>query len=46
MIGLRDAYRVSLALTLAALAASLFVQWKSVKHEREDGNDVRPAVGA
>ncbi|RAQ41799.1 MFS toxin efflux pump (AflT) [Aspergillus flavus] len=41
MSGLRDAYRVSLALALVALVASCFLEWKSVKKTgQESKNDV------
>ncbi|KAB8259491.1 major facilitator superfamily domain-containing protein [Aspergillus pseudonomiae] len=41
MSGLRDAYRVSLALALVALVASCFLEWKSVKKTGQDSkNDV------
>ncbi|KAE8312613.1 major facilitator superfamily domain-containing protein [Aspergillus transmontanensis] len=41
MSGLRDAYRVSLALALVALLASCFLEWKSVKKTgQESKNDV------
>ncbi|OGM51012.1 MFS toxin efflux pump (AflT) [Aspergillus bombycis] len=41
MSGLRDAYRVSLALALVALVASCFLEWKSVKKAgQESKNDV------
>ncbi|KAE8139232.1 major facilitator superfamily domain-containing protein [Aspergillus pseudotamarii] len=41
MSGLRDAYRVSLALALVALVASCFLEWKSVKKTGQGSkNDV------
>ncbi|KAB8207997.1 major facilitator superfamily domain-containing protein [Aspergillus parasiticus] len=41
MSGLRDAYRVSLALALVALVASCFLEWKSVKKTgQESKNEV------
>ncbi|PNY28103.1 Transporter [Tolypocladium capitatum] len=42
-IGLQDAYRVSLALALAAFVATLFFEWKSVKHGADEKN-VHPPV--
>ena len=44
MSGLRDAYRVTLALTLGAFVSSLFLEWKSVKHARDEGKLAGPAV--
>ena len=38
MNGLRDTYRVSLALMVAAFVAACFVEWKSVK-KREESMD-------
>lgn len=37
MVGLRDAYRVSLALTCAAFVAALFLEWRSVKEKKAGG---------
>lgn len=45
MSGLRDAYRVTLALTLGAFVASLFLEWKSVKHARDEAKLSAAAVG-
>jgi hypothetical protein len=45
MNGLTNSYRVSMALTIGAFIASLFFEWKSVKHEKKDGKNVGPAVG-
>ncbi|KAJ5674172.1 major facilitator superfamily domain-containing protein [Penicillium macrosclerotiorum] len=39
MSGLRDAYRVSLALACVAFVASLFLEWKSVKKAGGGKND-------
>ncbi|EED16027.1 MFS toxin efflux pump (AflT), putative [Talaromyces stipitatus ATCC 10500] len=39
VVGLKDTYRVSLALMLAALAAACFLEWKSVKKSEEDKDD-------
>ncbi|KAJ6132014.1 hypothetical protein N7471_007229 [Penicillium samsonianum] len=39
MNGLRNTYRVSLALMLAAFVAACFVEWKSVKKSDENQND-------
>ncbi|KAJ5456026.1 Efflux pump roqT [Penicillium daleae] len=39
MSGLRDTYRVSLALMLAAFVTTLFVEWKSVKKSDGPSND-------
>ena len=36
MSGLRDSYRVSMALALAALVASLFLEWKNLKTAKAD----------
>ena len=44
MSGLRDAYRVSLAIMVVAFVASLFLEWKSVK--TAEGNKDEPAVPA
>lgn len=44
MAGLINAYRVSLALTCVAFAASLVVEWKSVKKSKKDRAE--PAVPA
>lgn len=44
MSGLRDAYRVSLALAVVAFVASLFLEWKSVK--KAGGNKDEVAVPA
>jgi hypothetical protein len=44
MAALVDAYRVSLALTCMAFAASLLVEWKSVKKSEKDGAE--PVVPA
>jgi hypothetical protein len=43
MSGLRDAYRVSLAIAVVAFVASLFLEWKSVK---AGGNKDEVAVPA
>ena len=39
MSGLRDAYRVSLALALVAFVASCFLEWKSVKKTGQGSKD-------
>lgn len=39
MNGLRDTYRISLALMLAAFVTTLFVEWKSVKQSDGPSND-------
>ncbi|KAJ5438482.1 major facilitator superfamily domain-containing protein [Penicillium daleae] len=44
MSGLRDAYRVSLAIAVVAFVASLFLEWKSVK--KAGGNKDEVAVPA
>ncbi|KAJ5493167.1 hypothetical protein N7539_001913 [Penicillium diatomitis] len=44
MSGLRDAYRVSLALAVCAFVASLFLEWKSVKKTENKGEMVVPAL--
>lgn len=44
MTGLANAYRVSLALTCAAFVASLFVEWKSVKGNKDKGGEPAIAV--
>ncbi|KAJ6111411.1 major facilitator superfamily domain-containing protein [Penicillium sp. IBT 18751x] len=40
MSGLRDSYRVSLALMVAAFVASLFLEWKSVKKAGAENKEV------
>lgn len=45
--GLQDTFRVSLGLGLGALLATLFVEWKSVKHGNsgdKKGNDSHPML--
>ncbi|KAJ5099532.1 MFS toxin efflux pump (AflT) [Penicillium argentinense] len=44
MSGLRDSYRVSLALMIVAFVASLFVEWKSVKKAGENKEAAVPAL--
>ncbi|EPS31140.1 hypothetical protein PDE_06095 [Penicillium oxalicum 114-2] len=46
MDGLRDAYRVSLALLLVAFVSSCFLEWKSVKKSDATLNDDTTAVSA
>lgn len=40
MSGLQDSYRVSLALMVVAFAASLFLEWKSVKKAAQNKDEV------
>jgi hypothetical protein len=44
MSGLRDTYRVSLALMVVAFVASLFLEWKSVKKAGAENKDAVPAL--
>ena len=44
MSGLRNAYRVSLALAVVAFVASLFLEWKSVKKAGNKGEVAVPAL--
>jgi len=38
MVGLRDAYRVSVGLAAAAVLTTIFVEWKSIKSEQSKRN--------
>jgi hypothetical protein len=38
MVGLKDAFRVSVGLASAAVLAALFVEWKSIKSEQSKRN--------
>jgi len=38
MVGLRDAFRLSVALACAAVLAAVFVEWKSIKSEKSKRN--------